>query len=207
MLLVASLALLLAAVLIAAQMPDRGMVALLLSVSLLAQGMVVATVGFAGLVIRDLSGTTLLVLTFVWPIAAAAALYVRRRTIKLRQRLVIGWRNIRAALDSPPVMLAALLVAGTLAWRTFLALRLPVVDYDGYSYHLVFLDVWFGNNAIVNVPQRPWTAGYPADTELLTTWLAAFTHTDSLTGFTSLLPIPGLMVATTGLARSFGAER
>jgi 4-amino-4-deoxy-L-arabinose transferase-like glycosyltransferase len=66
--------------------------------------------------------------------------------------------------------------------------------------------VWLQHNAVVLVPQRPWTAGYPADTELLTTWLMAFTRTDALAGFTSLLPIPLAIAATTGLARSFGAS-
>ncbi|TMC61233.1 MAG: hypothetical protein E6J17_08770, partial [Chloroflexi bacterium] len=94
---------------------------------------------------------------------------------------------MRAALVDPAVAIAALLVVATLAWRTLLALRLPVVDYDGWSYHLVFADVWLQHNALVLVPQRPWTAGYPADAELLTTWLMAFTRSDALAGFTSLL--------------------
>src|SRR4029079_7815489 len=49
--------------------------------------------------------------------------------------------------------------------------------------------------------------GWPAGGELLTTWLAAFTRTDALAGFTELLPIPLGMVAVAGLARDFGADR
>ena len=94
-----------------------------------------------------------------------------------------------------------------LVWRTVLAVRLPVVDVLGWQYHLVTVDVWLQANAIVPVTQNVWTDGWPAAGELLTTWLAAFTRTDALTGFTALLPIPMAMVATAGLARAFGAGR
>ena len=107
----------------------------------------------------------------------------------------------------PPVAVAAVLVVVTLAWRLVLAVRLPMVDYDGWSYHLVFADVWLQHDQIVGVLQRPWTAGYPANTELLTTWLMAFTRTDALAGLTSVLPIPLAMLAVTGLARTLGAGR
>ena len=46
-----------------------------------------------------------------------------------------------------------------LAWRTLLALRLPVVDYDGFSYHLVFVDVWLQHDALRLVPHRIWVGG------------------------------------------------
>src|SRR5207342_2158980 len=96
---------------------------------------------------------------------------------------------------------------GTLVWRAILAVRLPVVDYDGWSYNLVFVDVWLQNDALSLVPLRPWTSGYPAALEMLTTWLAAFTHSDALTGFSSLVPIPVGILATMGLARSIGSDR
>jgi 4-amino-4-deoxy-L-arabinose transferase-like glycosyltransferase len=140
-------------------------------------------------------------------VAALAGARLRREPVRVRARWTGGVASLRSTLTDPAVATAALLVLGTLAWRTLLALRLPVVDYDGWSYHLVFVDAWLQHDALVLVPQRPWTAGYPAATELLTTWLAAFTRTDALTGFTALIPIPLAIAATTGLARSFGADR
>ena len=206
-LLVASGSVVLAAIVLAALLPPRGTVAFVLAVALLAQAIVVLTVGAAGLLIRNLSPAILVIAAVLWSIVATALALRRpetRRTWGSRARR--GGGAIRAALADPPVTVAAVLVVATLAWRTFLALRLPVVDYDGWSYHLVFADVWLQHNALVPVPQRPWTAGYAADTELLTTWLMAFTRTDVLAGFTSLLPIPLAIAATTGLARSFGAS-
>ena len=76
-----------------------------------------------------------------------------------------------------------------LLWRTFLALRMPVIDYDGWSYHLVTVDVWLQANEIVRVPQRIWTDGNPSNGEVLTTWLMAFDRRDALAGFTSILLI------------------
>jgi hypothetical protein len=206
-LLLASGAVVVAAVILAGLLPWRGTVAFALAVALLTQAIVVLTVGAAGLLIRDLSAVTLLLGAVLWLIAASALAW---RQPEARgawgPRARRSRRAIRAVLTDPAVALAALLVVGTLAWRAFLAVRLPVVDYDGWSYHLVFADVWLQHNALTLVPQRAWTAGYPADNELLTTWLMAFTHSDWLAGFTSLLPIPAAIAAVTGLARALGAS-
>jgi hypothetical protein len=206
-LVLASGAVIAAAVILAGLLPPRGTVAFMLAVALLAQAIVVLTIGAAGLLIRNLSAGTLLLGAVLWLVVAAALAWRRpasRRAWGARARR--SGRAVRAALSDPPVALATVLVVGTLAWRTFLALRLPVVDFDGWSYHLVFADVWLQHNALTLVPQRPWTAGYPADTEILTTWLMAFTRSDVFAGFTSLLPIPAAIAATIGLARSLGAS-
>ncbi len=206
-LLVATTAVLVAAAVLAAHLTPRGAVAYLLALLLLAQAMIVTTVGFAGLVVHSLAPGVLLGLAAGWLAAAAVLAWTRRGTLRWRSRAARYGASIRSAVASPAVAIAVLLVLGTLAWRLFLVLRLPVVDYDGWSYHLVFVDVWLQHDALVDVLQRPWTAGYPADTELLTTWLAAFTRTDALAGLTSLAPIPLAIVATTGLARELGASR
>jgi hypothetical protein len=206
-LLLASAAVVIAAVVFAGLLRPRGAVAFVVATALLAQAIVVVTVGAVGLVIRSLSPATLLVAALAW-VVVAGALAARRPITRQAwgARARGSGRTLRGAIADPPVAIAAALVVATLVWRTILALRLPVVDYDGWSYHLVFADVWLQHNALVLVPQRPWTAGYPADAELLTTWLMAFTRTDALAGFTSLLPIPLAIAATTGLARALGAS-
>jgi hypothetical protein len=206
-LLLASAAVVASAVILAALLPSRGTVAFAVAVAMLAQAIVVVTIGGAGLLIRNLSPLTLLLAAALWLLAAVGIAWRRpeaRRNWAARTRR--SGHTVRAALSDGPVALAALLVVGTLAWRTFLALRLPMVDYDGWSYHLVFADVWLQHNALTLVPQRIWSAGNPANTELLTTWLMAFTRNDSLAGFTSIVPIPLAIAATAGLARSFGAS-
>jgi hypothetical protein len=204
----ASAAVLVASLAMVAQMKPRGALASLLALGLFAWAIVSLTVGVAGLLLRDLSPTTLLVLALVWP--TAVVLFARYRGHPVTSL----WASIASALavprgtvNWPPVAIALVIVGVSLAWRTVLAVRLPVVDLLGWQYHLVFVDVWLQSNALVRVTQNVWTDGWPATGELLTTWLAAFTRTDALTGFTSLLPIPIAMVATSGLARFLGAGR
>ena len=192
----------------AAAMPARGTLAALLSVGLLAQAMVVSTLFVAGIGLRTLSPGVLGTLALAWPIAAVVVLRPSRATLArwaIRARGAL--ETARDVVLDPPVAIALALVAAMLVWRAFLVTRLPIVDYDGWSYHLVFVDVWLQHDALTLVPQRPWTAGYPAVGELLTAWFAAFTRTDAWAGLTSLLPIPVAIVGTCGLARSLGADR
>jgi hypothetical protein len=199
--------LLVAAALIATQLTPRGVGASVLAFGLLAWALCVATVGVAGLLLGSLAGGTLLALSFAWCACAAYVVWLRRGRIGLSERVRGGLAAARDVLAWPPTAAAGTIIVLALAWRTVLAARLPVVDILGWQYHLVFVDVWLQSDAIVRVSQNRWTDGWPATGELLTTWLAAFTHTDALTGFTGLLPIPIAMAATTGLARSLGAAR
>ena len=208
MLLALSSALLLvAAALIAVQLTPRGAVASLLAFGLLAWALCVAIVGVGGVLLSSLADGTLLALSLAACGCAAFVAWWRRGRIGLSDRVRGGLAAPRNALAWPPTAGAGTIIVLALAWRTVLAARLPVVDILGWQYHLVFVDVWLQSDAIVRVPQNRWTDGWPATGELMTTWLAAFTRTDGLTGFTGLLPIPIAMVATTGLARSLGAAR
>ena len=202
----ASVALLVAATLIASLLPRRGAAAWLLSLGLLAWGTCVATVAVAGLVVRDLSGLTLFLLSCAW-LAVAGIIFWRRGQPSVWLPLRAGLRATWRALAWPPTAAAAVIVVLSIATRVVLAVRLPVADLLGWQYHLDFVDVWLQANRIVGVPQNQWTDGWPATGELLTTWLAAFGRSDALTGFTGLLPIPIAMVGCMGLARSFGASR
>ena len=183
---IATAAVLAAALIQGSRLPWRGTIALAMSIALLAQGTVVAIVGFSGIVLRSLEPTVLLALAIGLLAVTVVAVRIDRRPVDWRYRWRSALGTTRDALRDPAVALGTLVVVVTLGWRTILAVRLPVVDYDGYSYHLVFVDVWLQHNAITQVPQRPWTAGYPANTELLTTWLAAFTRSDTLAGLTSV---------------------
>ena len=203
----ASAMLLVAAALIAAQLTPRGVVASVLAFGLLAWALCVTTVGVAGLLLGSLAGGTLLALSLGWCAGAGFVAWRRGASNGLADRVRGGWAATRAVLGWPPTAVAATVIGLALVWRMVLAVRLPIVDILGWQYHLVFVDVWLQSDAIVRVSQNRWTDGWPATGELLTTWLAAFTRTDALTGFTGLLPIPIAMVATTGLARAFGAER
>jgi 4-amino-4-deoxy-L-arabinose transferase-like glycosyltransferase len=203
----ATVAILAAATVFAGAMPARGTLTFLAAVGLLAYALVIVTIGACGILLGTLDPMVLLTASAAWLLPAALLAYRRRGQWRWRARTDEARSTAIEVLRWPPVRVATALVVATLCWRTFLALRLPVVDYDGWSYHLVFVDVWLQHSALVPVLQRPWTAGYPAAGELLTTWLMAFTGSDALAGFTSLLPIPLAIVVTAGLARAFGAGR
>lgn len=197
-----------AATLFALCLPARGSLSFLVAVALFGQAMVVVTMGVAGIVLGTLSGAALTVGAAVWlAIAILAVRRLGRRSGPWRTRLDAAVTAIRPVVAYPPVAIATLLIVGSFAWRVILALRLPMIDYDGWSYHLIFGDVWLQHDRLVLVLQRPWTAGYPGVIELMTTWLMAFSRSDALAGMTSVLPIPVVVVATAGLARSFGADR
>ena len=206
-LLIASGAVLFASIVATARVRPRGGLASLLAIGLIAWASVDLIVGVAGLALRNLSPATLLTLSFAY--LAVVLLWARRRRMSkpLRERLQASGAAIREAVTWPPAAVATVLVAASLVWRVVLAVRLPVVDIAGWQYHLVTVDVWLQSNQIERVSQNTWTDGWPATGELLTTWLAAFTHTHALSGFTGLLPIPLGMVAVAGLARGFGADR
>jgi len=206
-LLLASGGVLVAAVVLTAHVRQRGVLASLLAIGLIAWASVSLIVAFAGLVLRTLSPATLLTLTFAYLAVVLIAASRHRLTPPLMERLRESGLAIRDAVTWPPAAVAMLLIAATLAWRIILAVRLPVVDVAGREYHLVTVDVWLQADQIVRVSQNTWTDGWPAGGELLTTWLAAFTRTHTLSGFTGLLPIPLAMVAVAGLARGFGANR
>ncbi|HEY2917089.1 MAG TPA: hypothetical protein VGI98_07750 [Candidatus Limnocylindrales bacterium] len=197
-----------AAALLALALPPRGALLTLGATGLFFQALVVATIGIAGIGLQTLHGEALLALALAWLLGAALIAWrAGRRPAALAVRLRGGVAVLPAILREPAVGLAALLMLATFAWRIVLALRLPMVDYDGWSYHLVFGDVWIQHDALTLVPQRIWTAGFPAVSEVLSTWLMAFSHSDAFAGFTTIIPIPLGMVSVAGLARMLGADR
>jgi len=205
-LVVAGAALAGAAGLLATLPPPRGVLAFLGATGLLFQALVLASMGIAGLLLRTLRPEVLTLIALAWLVVAAALAWRRGPTrVALRARAATAIARAREVVREPAVALATLLMAGTLIWRAFLALRLPMVDYDGWSYHLVFGDVWIQQQALTLVPQRIWTAGFPGNSEVLSAWLMAFAHSDAFAGFGSIIPIPLGMVAVAGLARSIGA--
>ena len=152
---VATLAIMFAAAAFAVRLPDRGVIFFLTVAALGTWSMIMVTVGFAGLVLRDLSPTVLFTLACIWPAAAALSFIIRRpKPVHVRAHLRRAARVARVTLSWPPAAIAFAVIVVMLLWRTFLALRMPVIDYDGWSYHLVTVDVWLPANEIVRVPQQ-----------------------------------------------------
>jgi hypothetical protein len=163
----------------------------------------------AGVVVRDLAAPPVCALSLAW--LGAVLLLLRRdgigRAIDAMRILGGEARTYLRLLRWVPVAILAVASLLSLAWRATLALRWPVLDYDGVSYHLVTVAVWLQDGVIGRVPQRIWSDGYPANGELVSTWLALATGTSSLTTFTGMAGVPLGVIATIGLARIIGAGR
>jgi hypothetical protein len=163
----------------------------------------------AGVVVRDLAAPPVCALSLAW--LGVVLLLLRRdgigRAIAAMRVLGGEARTYLRLLRWVPAAILAVASLLSLAWRATLALRWPVLDYDGVSYHLVTVAVWLQDGVIGRVPQRIWSDGYPANGELVSTWLALATGTSSLTTFTGMAGVPLGVIATIGLARIIGAGR
>lgn len=211
LLVVASVLAIAAAALTALRLPLLGALERVAGVALLSQAFASAVLLFCGLIVRNLDGlaiTTVAALAFT--IVAVVTLMGPGRRIVARaledlvERGRSGFRQLPRTPIVSVVMAAALLA---LAWRLVLAIRLPTLDYDGLAYHLVTVDVWLQGNVMGRIPERIWSDGYPANGELLTLWLMAFSRTDALADLTGLLPLPLAGFAVAGVARELGARR
>jgi hypothetical protein len=197
-------------VLLTSRLPLEGAIERLSAALLLSLAMLTAILLVAGVVLGSLDPVVVLLLAGLgFGVVAAATGIARPGAIA---NAAESWsRDSKRALDvisrHPSLAILAVLLVAVLAWRVILAVRLPVMDYDGLSYHLVSVDVWLQSGHIGRVPHRLWTDGYPSNGELLTLWLVLFSTSDTLARLTGVLAIPLAGLATAGLARELGAER
>lgn len=180
---------------------------------LLTQAWITVVLLLSGVGLQRLDATAITAVNLA--IALAVAIGCRRHVPQLAAeiralpgatRSSIG--GVRGSIARhPAIAILATVLGVALAWKLAQALRLPTLDYDGMSYHLVTVDVWLQSGAIGRVPQRIFSDGYPANGELITLWLMAFTRSDVLANLTAFLAVPLAMAATAGLARTLGATR
>jgi Dolichyl-phosphate-mannose-protein mannosyltransferase len=206
----ASACVVLAGFVIAAWLPLRGATERLAAALLLSIGCVTSVLLLTGVVLGSLQPLLVLGLSVVLLVAAILGTGLRQPATRAAAWARLGTeirRALRVLARDRLVLILGVAVVLALAWRAVLAVRLPVLDYDGVSYHLVTADVWIQTDHIGRVPQRPWSDGFPSDGEVLSLWLMLFDHNDGLASLTGLLPIPLAAVATAGLARTLGASR
>jgi dolichyl-phosphate-mannose-protein mannosyltransferase len=210
LLLASSVALLAAAALLALALALRGAIERSVATLILGQAALTAILLVAGLLLRSFAPLTLLALSLATLTAVLVVLRpagLRVSGASLRATVRSGVLGLREAFAIPPVLGVCLVAAACVAWRAVLALRLGVLDYDGFSYHLVTVDMWLQADAIARIPQRIWSDIYPANGELVTLWLMAFTRNDGLAALTGLISLPLVTVSTIGIARILGASR
>jgi hypothetical protein len=210
LLLASSAALLAAAALLAHALPLRGAIERSVAALVLGQAALTAILLVAGLLLRNFAPLTLLALSLA--VSTALLIVVRPSGVRAAARSIeatisSALLGSREALAARPVLGVCAVAAVCLAWRAFLAFRLGVLDYDGLSYHLVTVDMWLQMDAIGRIPQRLWSDIYPANGELLTLWLMAFTRNDGFAALTGLVSLPLVAISTIGIARILGASR
>lgn len=210
LLVLASAAVLIAASVVALWLPLRGAVERLVALLLLCQVIASGILLLLGMGLRTLEPGLIAGAAVLVAVGAAVA---PGRTGRTRIRAVAArtCRDIvtqgRHTIRFGPLIALMVVVALALAWRLVLAIRLPILDWDGLNYHVVTVDVWIQSGLIGRVPQQIYSDSYPAGGELVTLWSMVFTHGDRLATLTGFFGLALAMVATIGLARRLGGDR
>ena len=128
----------------------------------------------------------------------------------------IEWGRLRAfvgtfarELVGAPLATTLILVAlVALGVQVVFALLLPPYGYDAYTYHLPMVAVWMqSGNISTRVPYSTFSNVYPADTELIYTWLALFVHNYSLQTLCQVFYSLAGWLAVAGIGRVVGLRR
>jgi hypothetical protein len=116
--------------------------------------------------------------------------------------------GVKEVVRSPVVVVLAVVSLVLVLPRVALALRMPIIDYDGLYYHLLPAGTWVQHGAIEHVPPLPLFADvYPANGELLMGWSTLFRHDVGLVDLTQM-PFALLgVVAVCAAARQLGLDR
>lgn len=116
-------------------------------------------------------------------------------------------RAARRPWRHPVLLVLGSLVLAQYLWRLAIAVRFPVLDWDGNAYHLISVDNWVQQEAITHSPQSIFADVYPQNAELITAWSATFLHSTSLAGLTQFLFAAMGFAAVVGIASNAGARR
>ena len=210
LLILASAAVLFAATLAALWLPIRGSIERLLTTLLLTQVIASAILLALGMGLRTLD-PGLIAASAVAVAVAMVVLLGRDGRARVRSTAAQTRRDVArfggSVIRFGPIVALSIVIALALAWRLVLAIRLPILDWDGLNYHVTTVDVWLQDGMIGRVPQQIYSDSYPATGELLTLWSMVFTHTDRLATLTGFFGLSLSMVATAALARRLGADR
>jgi hypothetical protein len=114
----------------------------------------------------------------------------------------------RELVGAPLATVLILVALATLGILVVLALLLPPFGYDAYTYHLPMVAVWMQTgNISTRVPYNGYSNEYPADTELIYTWLALFVHNYSLQSLCQVFYSLAGWLAVAGIGRAVGLRR
>lgn len=189
------------AVRVATVAPLRGVLDRVLAAAIVGCAQIAASVLLAGALLHALKpGVVLLT-------SAAIAAAVFGLTFRLKPRVQLGsmrfsasslWRTARA---HPWVALVVATAALALLWRIVIAYALPPYAYDSLGYHLPTVAGWLQYDRIGTEHLHIYQVSFPANVELLATWVALFLHSDVWIGTVQIpLAVVGA-AAVVGMAR------
>ena len=169
------------------------------------RALAVATLAGAGvigcsLVAGLLDAYTPLGLTVTAALLAAAATVAHRVTLGSPPRP----GRPRLPVLQPWQLALALLAAVALAWRVVLALVLPPFAFDALTYHVTAVAHWVESGTIDANTYSFCCGHYPSNGELLDSWLAVFTHSDTLADGGQIATALLAALAVAALARWLG---
>jgi hypothetical protein len=173
-----------------------------ITLSLLIAGVALARLG---------DGLVLLVNLLISAVLVGSSLWVYRPPLT-----GIDWGRPRAfmrdlARELVGAPLAAILIIVALVALVVLVglvLLLPPFGYDAYVYHLPMVAVWMQTgNISTRIPYNNYSNVYPADTELMYTWLALYVHNYSLQGLCQIFYSLAGWLAVAGIGRVVGLRR
>jgi hypothetical protein len=175
---------------------DRALAAAVVGVS-----QIVVSLLLAGALLRTLKPGVVLALNA----AIALAVFVLTARMQSQVRLSalrVSRSQIRTALGSHPWSILLVATAAiALLWRVFIAYAFPPYTYDAVGYHLPTVAGWLQYGHIGLEHLHLYSASFPANLELVFTWVALFTHSDVWIGAVQVpLAVVGA-AAVVGMAR------
>jgi hypothetical protein len=173
-----------------------------LAVAIAAPALVVLTLLVANFVLGGLTpdralGAAVLIALLL------AAMAGRERLARLVQAVRVPSRP--HASPTPLVAVVAVLAAAAAVWRFYAALVLPPYAFDALTYHLTMVATWISGENLEPTTLSLCCGRYPAAGELLFTWPALFTGTDTGVDFVQLVFALIAAVATGAIAHALGA--
>ena len=132
--------------------------------------------------------------------------------LRERPRDLAAWLHVatstqKSILLNPVASILAIVATAEVAWRSWLAARLPLLDYDGLAYHGVMAATWAQVHHISRVTAIVWANAYPGNIELTSAWVMSFLHNDHLA---DAIQIPFIVLGTLAIyvaARMTGLTR
>jgi 4-amino-4-deoxy-L-arabinose transferase-like glycosyltransferase len=179
----------------------------------LAVAQIVATLLFAGLVLRSLSMATVLVLNLV---VTAAAVAIAARVSDLPGYFRAEWAALRRVRIPRPAdarlrnlwawVLAAVATIET-AYLALVVYVLPPAYWDALTYHLTAVASWLQGDRILITPLNLPANVNPMNGELVFLWIGSLTRSDLLIDGAQLAFAMIGAVAVAAIARTIGVSR